>query len=65
MGKSTRVGKNKGGRPVTTGTSPYIALRLPTKLLTKVDTWQRKHNAQSRSDAIRRLIERGLADDDK
>jgi len=57
MGKPTRKGR---GRPAT-GRDPVSAIRLPVELTTAIDKWAARHEATSRSDAIRRLVELGLA----
>lgn len=51
----------KGGRPAT-GRDPVRAIRLSDEFLAKVDLWLRKQGDRpSRSEAIRRLVEAGLA----
>jgi metal-responsive CopG/Arc/MetJ family transcriptional regulator len=37
-----------------------MAVRLPQELIERIDEWMKACDAQSRSDAIRRLIELGL-----
>jgi hypothetical protein len=61
MGKSNSViPKKKRGRPAT-GRDPLTALRLPPPLLKAVETWATKQTDEpNRSEAIRRLVERGL-----
>jgi Arc/MetJ-type ribon-helix-helix transcriptional regulator len=57
----SRGGKRLGaGRPAT-GRDPVSAIRLPAELTTAIDKWAAKNGAPSRSDAIRRLVELGLA----
>jgi hypothetical protein len=49
------------GRPAT-GQDPVTAIRLSSELRALIDAWaKRQENKPGRSDAIRRLIERGLA----
>jgi Arc/MetJ-type ribon-helix-helix transcriptional regulator len=53
--------KKKRGRPAT-GRDPVTAIRLPEDLRVRVEAWAAKlGDAPSRSEAIRRLIEIGLA----
>ena len=54
------VVQNKRGRPPT-GQDPVSAIRLPHKLTAAVDDWAAHNGATSRSEAIRRLVELGLA----
>ena len=51
--------KKKRGRPAT-GTDPMIGLRLSKKETARLDRWA-KANGYTRSEAIRVLIERGIA----
>jgi hypothetical protein len=52
--------KRKGpGRPAT-GRDPMIGLRFPRELTAAVDKWAKSNGIESRSEAIRRLVERGL-----
>lgn len=58
--KSKRSAK-KRGRPAT-GQDPVTAIRLSPDLRAAVDRWAaRQANTPSRSEAIRQLIEQGLA----
>jgi len=50
----------KRGRPAT-GQDPVSAIRLPIDLTAAIDKWGEKNDAPSRSEAIRRLVELGLA----
>jgi Arc/MetJ-type ribon-helix-helix transcriptional regulator len=59
MAKSISVIQKKRGRPAT-GHDPVMAIRLPPDLTERIDEWMKASNAQSRSDAIRQLIELGL-----
>src|SRR5436305_2839429 len=53
--------KKKRGRPAT-GRDPVTAIRLPEDLRVRVEAWAAKLNDMpSRSEAIRRLVEMGLA----
>jgi hypothetical protein len=57
MRKSTV--KPKRGRPAT-GRDPFVGIRLPALLLKQIQLWSVKHRANSRSKAIRSLVELGL-----
>jgi hypothetical protein len=61
MAKSISVDQNKRGpgRPAT-GRDPAASARLPEDVLAKVDKWAAA-NKTSRSEAIRQLVEIGLA----
>ena len=48
------------GRPAT-GRDPVSAIRLPAELTAAIDKWAARNETASRSDAIRRLVELGLA----
>ena len=53
--------KKKRGRPAT-GRDPVTAIRLPEDLRVRVEAWATKQrDTPSRSEAIRRLVEIGLA----
>jgi len=53
--------KKKRGRPAT-GRDPVTAIRLPEDLRVRVEAWAIKlSDTPSRSEAIRRLVEMGLA----
>jgi Arc/MetJ-type ribon-helix-helix transcriptional regulator len=58
MKKSISV-KPKRGRPAT-GRDPFVGIRLPAPLIEDIQAWSDKHEAASRSEAIRRLVELGL-----
>ncbi|HEY7245282.1 MAG TPA: ribbon-helix-helix domain-containing protein [Xanthobacteraceae bacterium] len=60
MKPSKPVAENERGRPPT-GQDPVSAIRLPHKLTAAIDTWAAQNGVTSRSDAIRRLLELGLA----
>lgn len=57
--KSIKVIPKKRGRPAT-GKDPLVALRLPPELIKAVDAWAARNKAQSRSAAIRSMIETAL-----
>jgi hypothetical protein len=62
MGKSIHVTKKSRGRPKTTGSGTQIGMRWQETVLTSIDEWRQKQpEAPSRTDAIRRLVELGLA----
>jgi len=48
--------KNKGGRPVTTGTGHLVALRLHDDLLSAVDKHMEATGAESRPETIRQIL---------
>jgi metal-responsive CopG/Arc/MetJ family transcriptional regulator len=50
--------QKKRGRPLT-GVTPRIALRFPTELTARIDAFAERDKL-TRSEAVRRLIERGL-----
>jgi metal-responsive CopG/Arc/MetJ family transcriptional regulator len=52
--------KPKRGRPPSGGRDPFVGIRLPTALLEQIGLWSEKHEAATRSEAIRRLVEIGL-----
>jgi hypothetical protein len=62
MKKSISVNKKSRGRPRKKGgVYPVTAVRLPPELGTAVDKWAgSQHDAPTRSEAIRRLVELGL-----
>jgi hypothetical protein len=61
MGKliSAKLKKPGRGRPAT-GRDPMIGLRAGKQLTAAIDAWA-KRNGVTRSEAIRRLVEIGLA----
>ena len=63
MKKSIGVNANKRGRPVTTGTGTVIGVRMLDEPLAAIDAWIAKQRDPqlSRPEAIRRLVELGLA----
>jgi Arc/MetJ-type ribon-helix-helix transcriptional regulator len=53
--------KKKGpGRPAT-GRDPMIGLRAGKELTAAIDKWAKANRVESRSEAIRQLVERALA----
>ena len=59
MARSIKVHpKKRMGRPAT-GKNPLLSARVPKELIDRVEKWAKLH-AISRSEAVRRLIERGL-----
>jgi hypothetical protein len=62
MAKSIRVNPKKRGRPKTTGRGQLIGIRVHKPLLAALDVWiADQESAPSRPEAIRRLVELGLA----
>ena len=60
MAKRKKAVAKKGGRSAT-GRDPLVALRLPPSLIAEIENWAATKNlGLSRSQAIRRLIEKGL-----
>jgi metal-responsive CopG/Arc/MetJ family transcriptional regulator len=43
------------------GVDPVVPVRLPKKLLSQVDAWATAHDSESRSDAVRALLEQALS----
>jgi hypothetical protein len=61
MGKSIKgTTKKRRGRPATTGKGTQIGMRWQDPLLSEIDLWRDKHDVETRSEAIRRLVELGL-----
>jgi hypothetical protein len=58
--KKSIVVKPKRGRPSTGGRDPFVGIRLPKDLIDEIDAWTVKHESESRSEGIRRLVELGL-----
>jgi hypothetical protein len=59
MAKSIKVHpKKRRGRPAT-GKDPLVSARMPAELIARVEEWA-EANDTSRSDAVRKLVERGL-----
>jgi hypothetical protein len=57
-----RAKKKRGpGRPPTTGIGKLLGVRAHPPLIKRIDEWAAKQSdTPSRSEAMRRLIERGL-----
>lgn len=53
--------KPKRGRPPTGGRDPFVGIRLPQELIGTIDDWGLANKTKSRSEAVRRLVELGLA----
>jgi hypothetical protein len=50
--------KKARGRPAK-GKDPHVTARMPNELIVRLETWAMSHDT-TRSEAIRRLVERGL-----
>jgi hypothetical protein len=59
MSKSIKVPPKKRGRPAT-GRDPFLTARVPPDAIKAIETWARSNDI-SRSEAVRRLLEAGLA----
>jgi len=60
MSASILVKPKKRGRPAT-GKDPLLAFRAPPELTERIDAWAAKQkDAPSRSEAIRRLLEKAF-----
>jgi hypothetical protein len=57
--KAGNNGKTEKRRPAT-GRDPFVGIRLPKLLLKQIQLWSAEHRAESRSKAIRNLVELGL-----
>jgi hypothetical protein len=58
----TRIKRKKPGPPRTTGPGTQIGMRWQEPLLGMIDQWAaHQDDKPSRSEAVRRLVERGLA----
>jgi len=60
MKSPTRLRQEKRGRPAT-WQAPVSAISLSAELTLAIDSWAARNNAASRSEAIRQLVEMGLA----
>jgi metal-responsive CopG/Arc/MetJ family transcriptional regulator len=59
---SRNVIRNKSGRPrIGKTVAPAIPIRFPEEITRAVDAWGKRNKVKTRSEAIRRLVERGLA----
>jgi hypothetical protein len=52
----TEIQKRGRGRPAT-GRDPAVTTRLAKETISAVDKWAAKHGAETRAEAIRRLVE--------
>jgi Arc/MetJ-type ribon-helix-helix transcriptional regulator len=59
MRKSIKVHLKRRGRPAT-GKDPLVSARLPRAMIDQVEAWAARNDA-TRSEAIRSLVELGLA----
>jgi hypothetical protein len=59
MSKSIKVTPKKRGRPAT-GRDPFLTARVPSDVIKAIEAWARGNDI-SRSEAIRQLLEAGLA----
>jgi metal-responsive CopG/Arc/MetJ family transcriptional regulator len=59
MVKPRTVIRKKRGRPAT-GQDPQVALRMPPDLMERIDRWVERNGENSRSEAMRHLLELGL-----
>jgi hypothetical protein len=64
MAKTTGISPPKGGG-TSTGGVPKLAFESPPELIDRIDAWRRQQGepTPSREEAIRRLIEKALADE--
>jgi metal-responsive CopG/Arc/MetJ family transcriptional regulator len=53
-----RKGRGRGG--AAKGKEPSVGVRLPPKMIKQIDTWAKHEGVASRSEAIRRLVDRSL-----
>ena len=58
--KSVSVKRKKAGRPAT-GTDPLYGVRFSKPQMLAIEKWAKLNRIKSRSEAIRRLVEQGLA----
>lgn len=54
-----KVKPKKRGRPAT-GKDPFIGVRLPPEMIARIGNWAKRQKTESRSAAIRELIELGF-----
>jgi hypothetical protein len=60
--KWTMPKPKKRGRPrLPDGPSEVLSVRMSTALRVRIERWQKRKRIRDRSEAIRELIERGLA----
>jgi metal-responsive CopG/Arc/MetJ family transcriptional regulator len=60
MVKPRTVIRKKRSRPAT-GQDPKVALRMPSDLMERIDRWVERNGKDSRSEAMRHLLELGLS----
>jgi Arc/MetJ-type ribon-helix-helix transcriptional regulator len=60
MRKSITINKMRRG-PGRPPQGPFVGARLPQELIDQIDAWAARECDNSRSEAIRRLLERALA----
>jgi Arc/MetJ-type ribon-helix-helix transcriptional regulator len=53
--------KRPRGRPFAGGRDPAVGVRLPWRVITALDKWGKERGFGSRSEAIRHLVQIGLA----
>jgi hypothetical protein len=56
-----RAAQRKKRGPPATGRTPIVGFRLDTVIMSKVNAFASKHGHETRTAAIRHLIERGVA----
>jgi hypothetical protein len=61
MAKSADILKRKTGRPPEISAGAFVGMRLPGALLKNIDEWAKRNGVSGRSNAMRRLLELGLA----
>jgi hypothetical protein len=59
MAKKSKIALRKAKR------TPVVALRMPTRITDRVDAWMAKEGFSTRSEAIRRLVEKALESQEK
>ena len=59
MSKKPAVPKARMGRPVTVGATVLITSKWPPEMVERIDAWGKAEGVR-RSEALRRLVERGL-----
>jgi hypothetical protein len=61
MRAKPKVNKRPRGRPFAGGRDPAVGVRLPWRVIHAVDKWGKQQGFGSRSEAIRHLVQIGLA----
>lgn len=59
MTTSIPVIRKKRGRPET-GVDPMLTFRAPSELILRIELWGMQRGVETRSEAIRQLVEKGL-----